>query len=58
MIILFINSLSIYVFFSSFFVESVTTVQKNVQVAKSTDIEPGLFLSLHYDWISKIVAHL
>lgn len=48
MIILFINSLSIYVFFS-FFVESVTTVQKNVQVAKSTDIEPGLFLSLHYD---------
>lgn len=57
MIILFINSLSIYVFFS-FFVESVTTVQKNVQVAKSTDIEPGLFLSLHYDWISKIVAHL
>lgn len=57
MIILFINSLSIYVFFS-FFVESVTTVQKNVQVAKSTDIEPELFLSLHYDWISKIVAHL
>lgn len=57
MIILFINSLSIYVFFS-FFVESVTTVQKNVQVAKSTDIEPGLFLSLYYDWISKIVAHL
>lgn len=35
--------------FFSFFVESVTTVQKNVQVAKSTDIEPGLFLSLHYD---------
>lgn len=58
MIILFINSLSIYVFFFSFFVESVTTVQKNVQVAKSTDIEPGLFLSLRYDWISKIVAHL
>lgn len=57
MIILFINSFSIYVFFS-FFVESVTTVQKNVQVAKSTDIEPGLFLSLYYDWISKIVAHL
>lgn len=45
-------------FFFSFLVESVTTVQKNVQVAKSTDIEPGLFLSLHYDWISKIVAHL
>lgn len=58
MIILFINSLSIYGFFFSFFVESVTTVQKNVQVAKSTDIEPELFLSLHYDWISKIVAHL
>lgn len=45
-------------FFFSFFVESVTTVQMNVQVAKSTDIEPGLFLSLRYDWTSKIVAHL